>query len=223
MNSNHRFGIAAAVVAVAAVVSIITVPDLPESVVIHWNAAGEPDGTMAKPLALSLVPVLSGVLLGTFAVLPRIDPLGENIASFRAAYDWFVVGFTVFMTVLHGGIIVFNLGYEFDFVLFALAGAAPLMYAVGVLLTRAERNWFVGIRTPWTLSSDEVWDRTNDLGGRLFKLTALVALVGLLFEDYAIYFLVVPALLTAGITLVYSYYLYGRIEDRSGATPGSKT
>jgi uncharacterized membrane protein len=181
----------------------------------HWNAAGQPDGTMPKAAALTFLPAMTVVLLVVFALVPRIDPLRENIAAFRPVYDWFVVVFTAFMAVIHGGVIASNLGYEFDFTLLVLAAVAGLFYYVGMLLEHAERNWFVGIRTPWTVSSADVWDRTHRLGSRLFKLTALVSLVGLFFGEYAIYFLVVPALLTAGITVVYSYYLYEQPERDS--------
>ncbi|MEA5389297.1 SdpI family protein [Haloarculaceae archaeon H-GB11] len=215
MNSRRRFLIAAAVVVISGVMSVLSAPELPTRMGTHWNAAGQPDGTMSKPAALALFPAISAVLLVVFAVIPRIGPLRENIVSFRPVYDWFVVVFVVFMTVIHGGVIAFNLGYEFDFTLLVLAAVAGLFYYVGVLLTHAERNWFVGIRTPWTLSSDEVWARTHHLGGRLFKLTALISLIGLLFGDYAVYFLIVPALLTAGITVVYSYYVYEQIERGS--------
>jgi uncharacterized membrane protein len=219
MKSHHRFLIAAIFVGVSAALSVLTAPELPTRMATHWNAAGQPDGTMSKPAALVLIPAMTAGLLIVFALIPRVDPLRANIASFRPVYDWFVVVFTAFMTVIHGGIIAFNLGYEFDFTLLVLAAVAGLFYYVGVLLTHAKRNWFVGIRTPWTLSSDEVWDRTHRLGGRLFKLTALVALVGLLYGEYAIYFLVVPALFTAGITIVYSYYLYEQLERDSERDP----
>jgi uncharacterized membrane protein len=219
MKSHHRFLIAAIFVGVSAALSVLAAPELPTRMATHWNAAGQPDGTMSKPAALVLIPAMTAGLLIVFALIPRVDPLRANIASFRPVYDWFVVVFTAFMTVIHGGIIAFNLGYEFDFTLLVLAAVAGLFYYVGVLLTHAKRNWFVGIRTPWTLSSDEVWDRTHRLGGRLFKLTALVALVGLLYGEYAIYFLVVPALLTAGITIVYSYYLYEQLERDSERDP----
>jgi len=213
MKSTHRFALAAGLVVASGVVSVLAAPDLPEQMATHWNAAGVPDDTMLKPVALVLIPILTAVLLGMFAVIPRIDPLGENIGEFRPIYDWFVVGFTAFMAIVHGGIVAFNLGYEFDFVLLLLAAVAILFYLVGVLLDHVERNWFVGIRTPWTMSSPEVWEQTNALGATLFKLTAAVALVGLLFGEYAIYFLIVPVLVTASITVVYSYYLYERLEE----------
>ena len=215
MNSRHRFLIATVFVVISGAVSVLTAPELPTRMATHWNAAGQPDGTMPKAAALAFLPAMTAVLLVVFALVPRIDPLRENIAAFRPVYDWFVVVFTAFMAVIHGGVIAFNLGYEFDFTLLILTTVAGLFYYVGVLLEHAERNWFVGIRTPWTLSSADVWDRTHRLGSRLFKLTALVALIGLLFGEYAIYFLVVPALLTAGITVVYSYYLYEQLERDS--------
>ena len=215
MNSRRRFLIAAVFVVISGVMSVLAAPELPARMATHWNAAGQSDGTIPKPVALALLPVLTALLLVMFALAPCIDPLRENIASFRSVYDWFVVVFTTFMTVIHGGVIVFNLGYEFDFTLLVLAAVAGLFYYAGVLLEHAERNWFVGIRTPWTLSSEDVWDRTHRLGSRLFQLTALVALVGLFLGEYAIYFFVVPALLAAGITVVYSYYLYEQLERGS--------
>ncbi|MFB6141031.1 MAG: SdpI family protein [Halosimplex sp.] len=221
MNTIQRFSLAGALAVAAGVLSVLAAPSLPDQIVTHWNAAGEPDGTMAKPLALALIPVLTAALVALFALIPRIDPLGENVAEFRAYYDWFVVVFAAFMAVLHGGIVAFNLGYEFDFTLLVLVAVALLFYYVGVLLSHAERNWFVGVRTPWTLSSERVWERTHALAGRLFKLTALVALVGLAFGDYAVYFLVVPALATAAVTVVYSYVLYRRLDGTERPTDSS--
>jgi uncharacterized membrane protein len=214
----HRFILAAGFVVLSGIVSLLAAPSLPTQLITNWNAAGEPNGTMSKLLALWLFPALTAGILIVFAAIPRIDPLRENIAEFRSYYDWFVVIFTGYMFLVHAGIVAFNLGYEFDFTVLILIGIAGLFYYSGVVLLHAEQNWFVGIRTPWTLSSEEVWARTHALGGRLFKLTAILTLVGLLFGDYALYFLLVPVLLTAGVTVVYSYYLYERIE-RSSDTP----
>ena len=223
MNSRQRFAVALGFVLLSVAVSVIAGPSLPEQLVANWDAGGEPNGTLSKALGLWLFPGLTAILIAVFAILPRIDPLRENIASFRPYYDWFVVIFAAYMAVLHAGIVAFNLGYEFDFVLLVLIAAAGLLYYAGVLISNAERNWFVGIRTPWTLSSEEVWRRTHDLGSTLFKLTAVLTLIGLFFGDYAIYFLVIPVLLTAGVIVAYSYYLYERLERDGGpsADPGA--
>ena len=219
MRSTHRFLLAGTFVAGATAAGVLAAPSLPDQMVVHWNAAGEPDGTLSKPVALALVPALAAGLLGLFAGLPHVDPRAENVAAFRPSYDWFVVAFTAFLAAVHGGIVAYNLGYAFDFVALLLVALAGLSYAVGVVLAHAERNWFVGIRTPWTLESEAVWRRTHRLGGRLFKLTAVLSLAGLAFGEYAVYFLLVPTLLTAATTVVYSYVLYERLE---GTTDGPR-
>lgn len=219
MDTRQRMLLAVGFVVLAGLASLLAAPALPERVVSHWNAAGEPDATMAKAVALALLPAVAAGLLVLFLLLPRIDPLGENVAEFRGYYDWFVVLLSAYLLLLHVGTIAYNLGYRFDVTAFVLLGVAVLFYYVGILLAHARRNWFLGIRTPWTLSSDEVWDRTHALGSRLFKASAVIAVVGLLFGEYAVYFLLVPALLTAGATFVYSFVLYERLERES--TTGS--
>jgi len=221
MDTTRRYLVAAAFVVLSGLVSVVAAPELPAELVTHWNAAGEPDGTMSKTVALALVPGLSAGLLGLFALIPRIDPLRANIEEFRGHYDWFVVLFAAYMFLVHAGIVAFNLGYEFDFVALVLLGVAGLFYYVGVLLEEAKRNWFVGIRTPWTLSSDTVWEATHELGARLFKICALAAVFGVFADEYAVYFVAVPALATAVLTVVYSYVIYDRLDGTPAAA--SKT
>jgi len=92
----------------------------------------------------------------------------------------------------------------------APAFAAIFFYA-GVLISKTKRNWFIGIRTPWTLSSDSVWNKTHKLGGALFKICGLFALLGVIFYKAAIFLILVPVLLSTIIVIVYSYKLF-RIE-----------
>ena len=219
MNSRQRLSVAGVLVLLSAVVSALAWPELPAEMVTHWNAAGDPDGTMSKPLGLAFVPGITALTVLLFLLIPRIDPLRENITQFRAEYDWFIVVFTAYMTLVHAGVVAFNLGYEFDFLALVLVGLAGLFYYVGYLLDRAERNWFVGIRTPWTMSSETVWDRTQAFGARLFKAVAVLSLVGVLFGDLAIYFVVGPVLAVAAVTVIYSYWLYTRLEEGEAVSP----
>ena len=216
LSTRLRFGVAALLVAVGAAASLAVAPDLPARMVTRWNAAGEPTGTLPRTFGMWLVPGLAAGLLGLFALLPRIDPLGENIAAFRVHYDRFVVVFTAFLIALHLAVLAVNLGYAVDVTTLAVAGGAALFYYVGTLLPHVEPNWFLGIRTPWTLSDDAVWEKTHALGARLFKLSAVIAAIGLLFGEYAVYLLVGPVLATAAITVAYSYVLYRRRTTAEG-------
>jgi uncharacterized membrane protein len=85
---------------------------------------------------------------------------------------------------------------------------AILFYYSGILIENAKRNWFIGIRTPWTLSNDEVWDKTHKIGGKLFKLAGILALFAIFFERYAILVIVVPLIVVSIYTVVYSYLEY---------------
>lgn len=88
-----------------------------------------------------------------------------------------------------------------------------LFYCLGILTENAKRNWFIGIRTPWTLSSDRVWDKTHKLGGRLFRLTGVIAFIGLFFQSFAILFVVVPVIAVAVYLTIYSFMEYRKIKS----------
>ncbi len=213
VSENRRTLAGLTIVAVATLASALAAPELPEQVTTHWNAAGEPDDTMGKSTVLVGGPALVLGVVALFEAIPRIDPLGENVREFQTAYDALAVLTAGFLAYTYGFVLAWNLGYEFD-VLQALAPAMAVLYvAVGYLLERAERNWFVGIRTPWTLSSDAVWRHTHDHVAPLFKLAGVLALGALAVPDYAIYFLVGPAVAVAVYATVYSYVDYRRVGD----------
>ena len=213
MRSRHRYAIALALAAVAAVAGVVARPDLPADVAIHWDAAGRADGFAPRWVALTLLPALAVVLLTLFSVLPRIDPLGENIRQFRPTYDWFAVLTVGVLAYAHGVVLALNLGYEFSILRAIVPVVAALTVAAGYVLERAERNWFVGIRTPWTLSDAAVWDETHRHAAPLFKLAGTVTLGGLLFPTYAFAFLVGPLVAVALYATGYSYVAYRRRAD----------
>lgn len=144
--------------------------------------------------------------------------MGENIRAFRRAYDTFAVLVIGFLLYTYALVIAWNLGYEFD-LLGALAPAFDVLYiGLGYLLQRAERNWFIGIRTPWTVSSEQVWRETDELSATLFKVAGVLAIGGFVFPRYAIYFIVAPAVGVALFGTVYSFIRYRRLNSESVAT-----
>jgi len=220
MDTRQRFGIAGALLAAGLLASALALPELPSRVVVHWGPGGAADGYGPPLFAALFLPAVAAGLLALFAVLPRVDPLGENVAAFRAAYDWLVVATVGFLVLLHLAVLAVNLGYDVAITDVAAVGFAALFWVLGGVLARAERNWFVGIRTPWTLSSDEVWDRTHALGGWLFRATGVLALGALLVPEYAVVFFVGPVLVVAVGTGAYSYWLYRRLDPEPAVGTG---
>ncbi len=197
--------------------SIFFYPMMPERIASHWNAQGQVDGYMPKFCGLFLMPFVFLIIGILFWAIPRIDPLRNNIAEFRKYYDGFLILVFLFMLIIHFQIILWNFGIRIRPNIVIPIGLGLLFFYAGILCEHAKRNWFIGIRTPWTLSSDKVWDRTNRLGGRLFKIAALVALLGLFFQAWAFLFVIIPALLVAVFTIIFSYLEYVK-EVKSGKT-----
>ncbi len=189
-------------------VGIYYYPQMPEKVASHWNAHGQVNGYMSKFWGLFLMPIISVGLLLLFILIPRIDPLKSNIQLFRKYYDGFVVLIIVFLFYLYLLTIFYNSGYTFNMITFLSPAFAILFYYTGILIENAKRNWFIGIRTPWTLSSDKVWDKTHKIGGKLFKIAGILALLAIFFERYAILIIVVPVIIVSIYTVVYSYFEY---------------
>jgi uncharacterized membrane protein len=202
--------ISAAVVLLSFIIGIYLYPQMPQVLASHWNAEGNADGYMSKFWGLFLIPIIS---LGIFLLLifiPRIDPLRKNISKFTKYYDIFVLVFVGFMFYLYLLTIFWNLNFRFNMTLLLIPSFSLLFYYMGVLVENTKRNWFIGIRTPWTLSSDEVWNKTHSLGGKLFKLAGIIALIGIFFQKYAIWFIIVPVIIFSIYIVVYSYIIYKR-------------
>ncbi|WKZ29254.1 MAG: SdpI family protein [Patescibacteria group bacterium] len=199
----------------SAAASVIFYPAFPEEYASHWNMAGEVDDTMPKSTGALFMPGIMLVLLGLYALIPRIDPLKENLEKFRRAYDLLWLALFSFFAYVHALTLFWNLGGRFSFVRFLTPAFAVLWYVIGVVLARSRRNWFVGIRTPWTLASDDVWNDTHAFGAKLFKATAVVSLLGVFLPaPYVFWFIVAPVLLTSLATVLYSYLAWRRRAKR---------
>jgi len=181
---------------------------MPEKVASHWNVRGEVDGYLPKFWGLFLLPIIfAGVALLLIAV-PRIDPLRENIMAFRKYYDGFIILFSIFLFSIHLQVILWNLGVRLSPAATVPVGVGLLFFYIGVLCEKSRRNWFIGIRTPWTLSSDRVWEKTHRLGGKLFKAAGVIAILGVLVQEYALILILAPIIFAAAYTIIYSYLEY---------------
>ncbi len=207
------FGLVIAALAVA--LSIWAYPQLPPTVATHWGLNGTPNGYSSRAMAVAIIPVVLLVMTGVFRVLPRLDPRRDNYAKFIGTY-WLIANTVIlFILVAHGLIIASGLGYSVKIDRLMPIGLGLLFIVLGNYLTRVEPNWFVGIRTPWTLSSDTVWRKTHRTGGWLMVLGGLVVASGAFLPHGAFLPLFVVAILVmAGIPIVQSYVLWKREQSK---------
>ncbi|RLE41585.1 hypothetical protein DRJ19_05640 [Candidatus Woesearchaeota archaeon] len=190
------------------VIGIYFYPQMPEKMASHWNAQGQVDGYMPKFWGLFLIPFILVGLALLFVAIPRIDPLKENIEKFRKYYDGFIILFFVFMLSVYSQVILWNLGVKITPNVILPIGLGILFFYCGILCENVKQNWFIGIRTPWTLSSERVWEKTHKIGGKLFKIAGVIAFFGVFFQSYALFFILVPVISVAAYTIIYSYFEY---------------
>lgn len=180
-------------------------PQMPEMMASHWGADGQVNGYLPRFWGMFLLPLLNAGLYALLQLVPRIDPKRENIKKFQKYFDGLMLLLVVFFCYLEVLTVGWSLGWRFDMNVAMLPATGIFFYYCGILIEKAEPNWSIGIRTPWTLSSETVWKKTHARGGKLFKLSGLLAFVGLLVPAYALWFVLVPILLSSLDLCVYSY------------------
>ena len=183
---------------------------LPEQMASHWNINDEVDGYMSKFWGVVMVPLIALGMFGLFLLVPGIDPLKANIAQFRESFNLFIVLLVAFMLYIYGLTLAWNLGYTgFKMSASMLPAIGLLFIFIGFMLRQAKRNFFIGIRTPWTLSSDRVWEKTHQIGSTLFMLAGALALIGSFFGGMtAFWMLMIPIFGSTIFLVIYSYVLY---------------
>jgi uncharacterized membrane protein len=199
------------IAALSAAVSIWAYPRLPESVPTHWNLRGEPDGYSSRLVAALIMPAAILVLTGIFQVLPRIDPRRVNYDRFRDTYWLLVNGILAYMLALHVTLTAIGMGAAIELTRVITVGGGAMFVLLGNFLGRVESNWFIGIRTPWTLSSDTVWRKTHRTAAWLFVAGGIIVIVtGLLRPRGHVGFLGVTAALVVVVPVIQSYVLWRR-------------
>lgn len=198
---------------VAVLVGIVLYPRLPDPMPSHWNAAGQVDGYSSRFWGVFLLPAILVPLLLLFLAIPNIDPLKANIAKFRGAFNAFILAFTVYMLFVYALTLLSALGIKFNMTTLLLPAVGLLFIGIGFMMRQAKRNFFIGIRTPWTLSNDQVWDQTHKVGSWLFMLAGLVTVIaGFLGQD-SVFVMLTVILLAAFVPVVYSYFLWRKVNQ----------
>lgn len=200
--------IAIAVVVLSFIVAGVLYPIMPDTMATHWDSQGNVNGEMSKFWGLFLMPIISLALILLFIFLPKIDPYKENYKLFSKYYNGFILVLTLYLFYIYILTLLINQGINFNLIQAMSPAFAVLFYYLGILLENAKRNWFVGIRTPWTLSSEKVWTKTHNVGGKLFKVSAIISFFGVFLPQYAIWFIILPLMLSAIFVFLYSYFLF---------------
>jgi uncharacterized membrane protein len=189
---------------------------LPERIPTHWDAQGTVNGEMDRLFGAWLLPAMIAAMALVLPRLPAIDPRRANYDKFRPSYDLVINAVITMMAILHVAMLGVALGWPVSMERVTPLMAGMLFIVLGNVLPRARPNWLFGIRTPWTLTNDRVWERTHRVGGMLFVVAGVVLMLSAFLKPH----LVLPAIVTtvvvaAVIPIAYSYFIWK--EEVSGA------
>lgn len=212
-----RYWVAIAFVTLQFVLARALYGHLPDPVPTHWGVHGQVNGWMPKPLG-AYVQALAGALVAVILIaVPRLSPRGFSMASFETIYPTLVAAVTGLLLYVSVVTLLAATGEPVNVLAYVMAGLGVFVAVLGNFMGKVTRNFFVGIRTPWTLASDTNWERTHRFAGRVFVVGGALTLALALAAPQRLVALLVLLAVTFLSPVVYSYVLWRVLEEDATA------
>jgi len=218
MRTSTYYAIGFLMIAAVLALTGLAYPRLPQVVPTHWNAHGAVNGYSPKWTLFLTTPGAMALIMLVFSLLPVLSPKRFEVDSFRSTYLYIMVMIVALLGYIHGLVLWAGLtnGGGINLMRGILGGGCLLFALLGNVLGKVRRNFYVGVRTPWTLANEHVWNATHRFAAKTFFCGGLAGLalllVGVAFQAALI------ALLVAGLApVVYSLVIYKRLERRGEA------
>jgi uncharacterized membrane protein len=181
----------------------------PDKVAVHWNFAGGVDRYGSRAEGAWAIPGMLMAMYVMFLVLPLLDPKRDRYVEFEKYYRLFRLAILFLMLVIFAASGLFNLGYPVRIEDVVPISIGLMFIVMGNFMGKIKNNWFMGIRTPWTLSSENVWNKTHRMGGWLFAIYGLIIMVSPhLPQVWGMGLFMAGAVMMVLGTTAYSYWLY---------------
>lgn len=191
--------------------AFLMAPCVPDIFPTHWNYQGQVDGWSSKGFATMFFPNLILAIYVLMLLLPRFDPMRHNYKHFDIPYYSIRLGLVLFLSIIYIFTLFAGIGFKWNIMYFMLSMMGALFIVMGFALPKIKRNYFVGIRTPWTLQSDEVWDKTHKYSGKVFIIVGLLSFLTMILGDWAFSIFITLIIGAAFLTMAYSYYIYKKL------------
>jgi uncharacterized membrane protein len=191
--------------------SLYLYPIMPDRVPIHWNIRGEVDGWGPKEVALFIMPGCMLFLFFLTMALPFVSPKGYDVETFRPTFNYVMALVTALEGYVHVVIVQGALHPHLDVGRWMTIGIFLLFGLMGNVLGRVKRNFYMGIRTPWTIASDAVWVATHRFGARVMVGTSVIGIIAV-FAGIPMQLTIILLIGAALLPVAYSYFAYQRLE-----------
>ena len=189
---------------------------LPDILPTHWNASGVADGFMPKGKAVLLFPSIALGTLLLFYFLPKIDPFKKSYKRFERAWEILQITVLSLFAYFYFVSLYSALNPEVSLERYVIGGIGILFVILGNYMNKFKRNFFVAIRTPWTLSNEKVWNKTHRLGGWCFVTAGIILLLQTLLQTpYSVTIMIIAIAVAAIIPIVYSGVIYYKLKSKN--------
>jgi uncharacterized membrane protein len=185
----------------------------PSRVPSHWNFAGQVDGYSSAEFGAFGFPAITLGIYLLLLFIPYLDPKKDRYQEFKNVYHIIKISLVVFMTIVYFLASLNGLGYNAPIGVFVPIMIGILFIILGNYMSKLRLNWFVGMRNPWTLSSEEVWNKTNRLTGKIF----IIGGIAMILESFIPNMLKLPFFIATIVLLVatpniYSFIIYKKLQ-----------
>lgn len=204
------------IIACSILLTIIVYNKLPDLVPTHWNTMGEIDKYSPKAFGAFMAPVIMIFTWSGMKFLPKIDPRKKNYEKFDKSYSVIVSILLTFFLVIHAVTLLAALGYSISIEKIIPLIVGVLFIVIGNYLPKSKSNFFYGIKTPWTLSSEVSWRKTHRLGGKLFVVAGIVCILTSFLLNgniKAVVFFI--AIMIAAIVPIVASYFYAKNDKEN--------
>ena len=184
----------------------------PDRIPTHFGLDGKPDDYSGKALGLLMLPAINVLIYLLLLALPKIDPLKKNYLLFAGKLRIIGLILHAFFSFIFFITAFYSLGYQFNLSLLMLYGLLVFLLLLGNYMGNVRHNFFIGVRTPWTLSSEQVWVRTHRLTARIWVFGSLLMMALLPFLPQPEYALLPFLLIISLVPVIYSYIIFKKLN-----------
>jgi uncharacterized membrane protein len=205
--------ISLALIVLCFVAAAILYPYLPNRVPIHWNIHGQVNGYGDKWMLLVIFPGTMLGIMGLMTIIPWISPTNFEVGSFRSTHLYNMVVILSFLAFVHALVLWAAVSGPMNINKAMMAGTCLLIAVLGNVTGKVRRNFFIGIRTPWTIADERVWNATHRLGAKTLVVGGLAGFIFAL-AGATPWLCFVPVLVGVAVPVIYSWVYYKQLERR---------
>ncbi|MBU1446184.1 SdpI family protein [Patescibacteria group bacterium] len=204
-----------AIVGLMYIAGFVLLDSLPAQMPMHWNIAGEIDNYMDKNMAIIVFPSITLAITLMFPFLSRIDPRRENYELFKKSWIILQATIVIFFAYLYFVTLYLTFHPEVSIIPFIFSGIGVLFMVIGNYLGKIRQNYFVGVKTPWTLDNEEVWNKTHRLAAYLFFIAGFVTIIEGVVQWYVFPVFMGCVAIAALVPIIYSYVIFKKYQKNT--------